>query len=878
MNRGRLTRGLLLFSAVLLSVLPFSAPAWGRSVTVAWDRNPPEEAVTGYIIHWGSTSRASPTFQGYDVSVDVGDVTEATVELPSVAALFYLAVVAYNGYGLRSDFSAELSTSGRAGFVPIITASANVGGSISPSGSIAVQPGADQAFSITAASGYHLSDLLVDGTSVAAATSYTFADVRANHTIAASFAAGTGSYVITAEAEPGGSVTPSGSVGVARGADRSFAITPANGYHVADVTVDGASIGAAAAYTFGDVKANHAISASFAPDTVTISSKAGANGSISPAGSTTVNGGGSQTYAISPAGGYRVADVQVDGRSVGSVAGYTFSNVTSDHAISASFVSDDFTVAATAGPNGSITPAGALKVRRGARQTFTLTPDPLYRVQDLLIDGRSVGALTSYSFEAVAADHTISASFVRRRWTIWLAPSPFGSTVAGVGPGGAARGSSGTPSRVPVEAGGELALTFVPRRGCYLADVLIDGTSVGPVPSYVLKVLGSDHFVSGVFRPVDSDGDGLPDLWEMEHFGDLSRDGSADPDGDGVDNLLEHEYGTDPNVPSLDGRFRPFVQRPVNGGNVNDVSPLLSVYEPLADEELAYEFEIAADPGMESLVANGTAQPGAEGTTSWSVPLPLVEGERYYWRARALHAGRSGPWTEPATFVVDLHAPETVVELELSGSVQGGRENVFQVALSEFDPSPLEVRIPAEALGQDAVFAVGTVSGGPTPQPGVRLGGRVYELVPGGFGFGAPIRLKIPYAEADLAAAGVSDPRDLVVFTFNPETLVWEPVQGVTTDADVRRLEIDVEHFSLYAIGVREETTSAGSGGGGDVSAQPPPRGDSSSGGGGGGGGCFVAAVGSGPEGVPIWALWLTAAALVLGASVRRLGRVSLGR
>ncbi len=47
----------------------------------------------------------------------------------------------------------------------------------------------------------------------------------------------------------------------------------------------------------------------------------------------------------------------------------------------------------------------------GASQTFTITPNTDYHVADVLVDGVSVGAVTSYTFSNVIANHTISASF-----------------------------------------------------------------------------------------------------------------------------------------------------------------------------------------------------------------------------------------------------------------------------------------------------------------------------------------------------------------------------------------------------------------------------------------------------------------------------------
>ena len=71
-----------------------------------------------------------------------------------------------------------------------------------------------------------------------------------------------------------------------------------------------------------------------------------------------------------------------------------------------------YTIAATAGPNGTITPAGNRWVAVGGSQTYTIKPDLGYMVEDVLVDGASVGRVTSYTFEDVEADATISVTFV----------------------------------------------------------------------------------------------------------------------------------------------------------------------------------------------------------------------------------------------------------------------------------------------------------------------------------------------------------------------------------------------------------------------------------------------------------------------------------
>ena len=72
-----------------------------------------------------------------------------------------------------------------------------------------------------------------------------------------------------------------------------------------------------------------------------------------------------------------------------------------------------YTIKATAGTNGSISPSGWTSVRDGRDQTFTITPDKGYAVAKVLVDGKSVGAVKSYTFKNVTEDHTIEAIFMK---------------------------------------------------------------------------------------------------------------------------------------------------------------------------------------------------------------------------------------------------------------------------------------------------------------------------------------------------------------------------------------------------------------------------------------------------------------------------------
>ena len=421
-----------------------------------------------------------------------------------------------------------------------ITASAGANGAIAPSGNVMVYHGTNQTFNITPNSGYKITGVTVDGTNVGAVTTYTFTNVTANHSISAAFADAS-TWGITASAGTGGSISPSGEVRVQQGSNQTFAITASQEYAISNVTVDGLGQGAITSYTFTNVQADHTISAAFvgtttryeaeatantlvggctirsdgtwwtgtgfvgnlgnsvsnvltfngvtvpstgnytvtmrymtwgtrqthmsvngvgdyvldcpegsgtnvntasislpltagsnaiamwnptawAPDIdyislpkqgYTITASSGANGSINPSGAVLVAAGANQTFTITPNAGYAVSQVTVDSVNQGAITSYTFTNVQANHTISTTFVAvPTYTITASAGTGGTITPSGAVVVNQGSNKTFTIAANSGYAISQVTVDSVNQGAITSYTFTNVQANHTISATFV----------------------------------------------------------------------------------------------------------------------------------------------------------------------------------------------------------------------------------------------------------------------------------------------------------------------------------------------------------------------------------------------------------------------------------------------------------------------------------
>ncbi len=156
------------------------------------------------------------------------------------------------------------------------------------------------------------------------------------------------------------------------------------------------------------------------PVQYTITATAGEGGTISPSGAASVNGGADQMYSIGPSAGHHVQDVLVDGQSVGTVLSYAFQAVAANHAISATFALDSYTIIASAGAGGSISPSGTVPQQAGGSLAFTIAPNVGYHIKDVRVDGLSVGTASTYAFSAIAASHTIEAVFEKNGTVIVL--------------------------------------------------------------------------------------------------------------------------------------------------------------------------------------------------------------------------------------------------------------------------------------------------------------------------------------------------------------------------------------------------------------------------------------------------------------------------
>jgi hypothetical protein len=142
-----------------------------------------------------------------------------------------------------------------------------------------------------------------------------------------------------------------------------------------------------------------------------ITASAGTGGEISPMGTVSVPQGGTQKYVVTPSAGNVISDVVVNGASVGPVTSYTFTNVTKNCTIVAKFATKTYTVTASVQGLGTLSPAGAVTVTAGASKAFTITPSAGNMISDVVVNGASVGPVTSYTLANINKNCTIVAKF-----------------------------------------------------------------------------------------------------------------------------------------------------------------------------------------------------------------------------------------------------------------------------------------------------------------------------------------------------------------------------------------------------------------------------------------------------------------------------------
>ena len=393
-----------------------------------------------------------------------------------------------------------------------INAIAGGNGLITPSGVVAVNHGANQSFTITPNTGYHVADVLVDSVSKGAVASYIFSNVTVNHTISATFAVNTGNYSIS------GTVSGAVQAGVTinlTGASSASTTTAAEGTYALSSLANGnyTVTPVMAGYTFNPTSLSITISGANATGKNFTATSVGVSYSISgmvsgavqagvtinltgaSSASTTTAAGGTYTLSGLANGNYTVTPV---------MAGYTFTPTTKSVTVSGINVFGcDFTAQSTQTlhaitaftiPNQK----GSTVINEVVHTITVIMPfgtNVSALVPTITIEGASVSPLSGVANNFTSPQtYTVTAVNATTQGYIVTAPVNNG-IIAFAKPNGTIE----PLGAVDMDTGTDKTFTIKPDTGYHIADVLVDTVSKGEVASYTFSNVIANHTITATF-------------------------------------------------------------------------------------------------------------------------------------------------------------------------------------------------------------------------------------------------------------------------------------------------------------------------------------------------------------------------------------------
>jgi TRAP-type C4-dicarboxylate transport system permease small subunit len=447
---------------------------------------------TIYVVSGNSIKYIVEANSGYlvlNIIVDGAALSEA--QIADVITYGYIFGIVNDDHTIDVEFARDTDTLYK------ITSTVVGNGKVLP-GTVRVISGTDRLFTFVPDTGYKVLSIVVDGIALSVSDladailyGYQFTNITADHEIEVTFVSETAiTYTITAVTIGDGTIKP-GTMDVLEGSDRLYTFVPGSGQKVLSIVVDGLALTAAEladailnGYLFANITANHEIEVTFVSitaTTYTITAVTVGNGTVKP-GTMNVLSGSNRLYTFVPGNGQKVLSIVVDGiaLTVSDLAdailyGYQFTNITADHEIEVTFVSESaitYTITAIAIGDGVVKP-GTMNVLSGSDRLYTFVPGSGQKVLSIVVDGLALTAaeladaiLNGYLFANITANHEIEVTFVSTTATTYTI------TAVTVGNGIV------KPGTIAVLEGSNRLYTFVPGNGQIVLNIIVDGIAL----------------------------------------------------------------------------------------------------------------------------------------------------------------------------------------------------------------------------------------------------------------------------------------------------------------------------------------------------------------------------------------------------------------
>jgi len=215
-------------------------------------------------------------------------------------------------------------------------------------------------------------------------------------------------YFIAATSNPSDGGTITGAGNYVLGTQVNLIATPNEGYEFVDWTDNGVQVSTSASYSF-TADADRTLLANFKLKTYKLTTIVFGQGTVGKTPDNEIYSYGDVVQlTANPEQGWYFTGWSGD---ISGSVNPAIIIMEKNKTVGATFAANEYKIIATAGNGGNISPSGSVIVNHGENKTFTITPNEGYSIEDLIVDGQSVGPDNSYTFNNVTAEHTIHAIF-----------------------------------------------------------------------------------------------------------------------------------------------------------------------------------------------------------------------------------------------------------------------------------------------------------------------------------------------------------------------------------------------------------------------------------------------------------------------------------
>jgi len=352
----------------------------------------------------------------------------------------------------------------------------------------------------------------------------------------------------------------------------------------------------------------------------------------------------------------------------------------------------------SAGTGGTISPLGQVEVLMGDNQTFSISPDAGYAIKDVLTDNSSAGAVSSYTFSNVTANHTIYAEF-----------NSTGELTHNITATAGSGGSISPSGVVTVNHGSNQTFNITSNIGMNIDDVLVDNTSQGAISSYIFSNITEDHSIAASFKVL------YPQHWYISATAGVG--GSIDPSG---------------LVQVFDQYNKSFTITALQGYSISDVIINDSVNLGAQNSPYVYNFtKVGSNQSIEAqftqvtgtYLINSSANRLSKIIPSGNNSYPANSNQSYIMQARPgstltnvsvddiLYDEPAGNWT--FTNLTENHT------IRVNGTPIPGQVQVFFDASPRHGQAPLTVQFSDQCFGSPTSYfwQFGDGANNTTPNP-----------------------------------------------------------------------------------------------------------------------------------------------------------------